>query len=138
MSQICSLTQLQEAGDGRVVSIADVLPHLSIELDGPIERLIVVRARSITEIMDDVSGAEDQHALGSQKPQLLPQFVMKCGRLAEVDAELNDRNVGRGEHIFKDDPRAMVEAPLSVAANGNLRFESRSEERRVGKGCNYP
>src|SRR4030095_1214966 len=55
---------------------------------------------------------------------MLPEFVVKRGGFAVVDAQLNDWNVGFRKHVFQHDPGAVIESPLRVALYGQFGSET--------------
>ena len=94
------------------------------EGERPVVRLDDLAAPGIgVEVVDDVTGAEDEHAFLAQRPQAAGQGEMLASRESLVDAQLHDRYLRPLVHVDQEGPGAVVETPALI------HFDARRREQ---------
>ena len=111
-----------------VIAGHDRRRHPPIELDRPVARRVSdtgaagsdAGVRTLAQVVHHVTRPDDQHALLAERAQPFGKLVMERRRAAVIDAELQHRAVGVGEHVLQHEPGAVIEAPLGIGLDGNL------------------
>ena len=89
------------------------------------------------QVVHDVAAADDQHAGVAQRPQALPDLVVKMRRARLVDAELYDRYIGFRKNMAEHRPRPVIETPAVVELDVERRqqlLHLACERRVAGRG----
>ena len=110
-----------------------------LESHGPVKRFDAVLAPCISvQIMYKIAAPYDENPFIAQRCELLPDLVMKCGRLGFVNAQLHDGNIGLRENVTKYGPGSVVETPSLVSVNRDWRKQARTRLARSGlPGAGY-
>ncbi len=84
---------------------------------------VLVLPFDAAQVVDDVAAAHDEVALLAQAGELLAELVGGVLGDVAVDGELDDGDVGLGEDVDEDAPRAVVDAPAVVSQLKSLERE---------------
>ena len=84
------------------------------------------------KVVHEVAAADDQYALVPKGRQFPADIEMKLGWLRLIDAELDDRNVGRGINVLEHGPCAVIEAPGIVEHHVEGREQALDAARERG------
>lgn len=99
--------------DGFVIALLDGCFYGFIEaVGGGIS--VLVLPFDAAQVVDDVAATHDEVALLAQAGELLAELVGGVLGDVAVDGELDDGDVGLGEDVDEDAPRAVVDAPAVV------------------------
>lgn len=99
--------------DGFVIALLDGGLYRIVEaVGGGIS--VLVLPFDAAQVVDDVAAAHDEVALLAQNGELLAELVGSALGDVAVDGELDDGDVGLGEDVDEDAPRAVVDAPAVV------------------------
>ena len=108
-------------GVGVAVEVDDgfVIAHFDGRLDGLVEAVgggiaVFIFPFDAAQVVDDVAATHDEVALLAQDGELLAELVGGALGDVAVDGELDDGDVGLGEDVDEDAPRAVVDAPAVV------------------------
>src|SRR6267154_5677149 len=107
------LAQSFELDERPVVAGRERLAHFLVEAYCPVEGR-AASALHEAQVVNDVAAARHQHTLVAQRREPLSGFVVECGGLRAVDAQLDDGDVRTGVRVFQDRPGAMVESPRII------------------------
>ena len=106
---------LDHARQGIPVVLLGCAGHVGVERLRPRRRRCVSRAvgrHRVTEVVRDVAAAQHEDAFVAKRRERTPDGEMPLRRHARIDAELDDRAVGRREQVDQHRPGAMVDAPV--------------------------
>ena len=114
-------------------------PRVLVEPLGPVEARVRRAPGHGSEVVHDVATGHDEHAALPQRCKAGAEVDVEVERFNGVDRELHHRDVGLGEHVDQNRPRAVIESPaVGVGTDphglddlGHLLGQLRKSGRRV-------
>ena len=102
--------------DGVIIMIPYGLDNVVVETQR-LRRATRVIPFDASQVVDDVATGKNQISLSTQWRQFLAEVIQFLWREITIYGELDDGNIGVGEHMDQYGPCAVVDAPLVIDGN---------------------